>query len=193
MAIPLPVVTEQPIQGLFKVGLVKNVLGEDARGTFQEAWQAEKMQAAGLPEFQPVQSNVAVSGHGVLRGVHAEPWDKFIHIADGSVFAAWVDLRPDSLTFKQQLQLELNSDVAMYVPRGVGNSYLVTSDRVIYTYLVNAHWQPNLTYTAVAYDDPELAINWPLPAHEMVISEKDQQNPNLAEAIAVMSNENKNV
>lgn len=186
MAIPLPTVTEQSIQGLFTVDLVKNVLGEDARGTFQEAWQAEKMQSAGLPDFRPVQSNVAVSGRGVMRGVHAEPWDKFIHIADGSVFAAWVDLRPDSPTFKQQLQLELNPDVAVYVPRGVGNSYLVTSDRVIYTYLVNVHWQPDLTYTAVAYDDPELGIEWPLETSEMVISEKDQHNPNLADAIANM-------
>jgi dTDP-4-dehydrorhamnose 3,5-epimerase len=187
MGIPLPTVTEQPISGFFKVDLVSNVLGDDARGTFQEAWQAEKMQAAGLPDFQPVQYNVARSGRGVLRGIHAEPWDKFIHLADGTAFAAWVDLRPDSPSFKQVLTLELSPEVAVYVPRGVGNSYLVTSDQVIYTYLVNAHWQPDLTYTAVAYDDPEVGIEWPLPAEELIISDKDRANPSLAEAVKGMS------
>jgi dTDP-4-dehydrorhamnose 3,5-epimerase len=187
VAIPLPTVREQSIAGFFKVDLVSNVLGDDARGSFQEAWQAEKMQAAGLPEFHPVQSNVAVSGRGVLRGIHAEPWDKYVHVVEGAALGAWVDLRPGSKTFKEVLTLELTPDVAVYVPRGVGNSYLVTSERVIYTYLVNAHWRPDLTYPAVAYDDPELGITWPLSGEELIISDKDRANPSLAEAVEKLS------
>ncbi len=175
--LPLPTVTEQTIAGLYLVGLVSNVLGEDARGTFREAWQNQKMTDGGLPEFKPVQYNVAESRYGVVRGIHAEPWDKYVHIVTGEVFGAWVDLRPDSPSFGQTVTATLDSSNAIYVPRGVGNSYAVTSEHAAYTYLVNEHWSPEATYQAVAYDDPDLAIEWPVPPAERIVSDKDRANP----------------
>ena len=67
----------------------------DNRGWFKENWQREKMVAAGIPDLRFVQNNISFNDNrGVTRGIHAEPWDKFISVATGSVFGAWVDLRP---------------------------------------------------------------------------------------------------
>lgn len=174
MGVPLPTVAEQPIEGLCLVELVSNALGEDARGTFREAWQNQKMVDAGLPAFIPVQFNVAESRYGVIRGIHAEPWDKYIHITAGEVFGAWADLRVESPTFGKTVTMMLNSSNAVYVPRGVGNAYGVTAEHATYTYLVNEHWSPEATYQAVAFDDPDLAIAWPIPAAEQIVSAKDR-------------------
>ena len=67
---------------------------EDNRGWFKENWQREKMTALGLPDFGPVQNNISFNAaRGTTRGIHAEPWDKFVSVATGRVFGAWVDLR----------------------------------------------------------------------------------------------------
>ena len=67
----------------------------DARGWFKENWQREKMCALGLPDLRFVQNNISFNDNrGVTRGIHAEPWNKYISVATGSVFGAWVDLRP---------------------------------------------------------------------------------------------------
>ena len=85
-------VTETGIPGLKVVEL--SVHG-DNRGWFKENWQREKMVAAGIPDLRFVQNNISFNDNkGVTRGIHAEPWDKFISVATGSVFGAWVDLRP---------------------------------------------------------------------------------------------------
>ncbi len=69
----------------------------DSRGWFKENWQREKMRALGLPDMGPVQNNISFNDEaGVTRGIHAEPWDKFISVACGRVFGAWVDLRPSA-------------------------------------------------------------------------------------------------
>lgn len=67
----------------------------DNRGWFKENWQRAKMLKLGLPDFGPVQNNISFNAtKGVTRGIHAEPWDKYISIAAGEIFGAWVDLRP---------------------------------------------------------------------------------------------------
>ena len=87
----MPSVKASPIPGLLVVQL--DVHGDD-RGWFKENWQRQKMVDLGLPDFGPVQNNVSFNGStGVTRGIHAEPWDKFISVATGRVFGAWVDLR----------------------------------------------------------------------------------------------------
>ena len=77
--------------------------------SFREAYQAEKMRALGLPEFHPVQFNVSDSPLGTLRGFHAEPWEKFIHVVSGTAFSAIADIRPDSPTFKKVWTGELGT------------------------------------------------------------------------------------
>lgn len=158
----------------------------DARGWFKENWQRAKMSALGLPaDFRPVQNNISYNAErGVTRGIHAEPWNKFISIAAGSVFGAWVDLRPGK-TFGEVFTCTLDPSKAIYVPRGVGNSFQALEDGTAYTYLVDAHWSAELkkTYTFVNLADPELGIKWPIPLSECTLSEADQHHPMLADAL----------
>jgi len=153
----------------------------DDRGWFKENWQREKMLQLGLPDFGPVQNNVAFNARrGVTRGIHAEPWDKFVSVATGSVFAAWVDLR-DGDSFGTSFHIEIDPGVAVFVPRGVGNSYQALQDGTAYTYLVNEHWRAGASYSAVDLGDAALAIPWPIPLGEAEVSDKDRSNPTLAD------------
>lgn len=157
----------------------------DARGWFKENWQREKMAALGLPDMRPVQNNISFNERaGVTRGIHAEPWDKLISVATGSVFGAWVDLRPGD-SFGQVFTCTLDPSKAIYVPRGVGNSYQALEDGTAYTYLVNAHWSAELkkTYTFVNLADPALGIEWPIPLEEATLSAADLAHPMLADAL----------
>jgi dTDP-4-dehydrorhamnose 3,5-epimerase len=157
----------------------------DARGWFEEAWQRGKMTALGLPDFGPVQANVSWNARrGSTRGVHAEPWDKFVTIVSGRAFAAWVDLRAGD-TFGTTVTLELEPGVAVFVPRGVANSYQTLEDATTYVYLVNEHWRPGVAYPALRLDDPAAGIPWPIPLGEAEISEKDLANPALDDVVAM--------
>ncbi|MSU76161.1 dTDP-4-keto-6-deoxy-D-glucose epimerase [Patescibacteria group bacterium] len=155
---------------------------KDDRGSFREAYQQAKLKGLGLETPNPVQMNVAESKYGVIRGIHAEPWDKYIHVVAGEVFAAIVDFRKSSETFGQVETFELNQDNALFLPKGLGNSYAVTSGHVIYTYLVPEYWSADGEYDAVRYDDSKLGITWPIPKGKRIVSEKDQANPTFEEA-----------
>lgn len=157
----------------------------DSRGWFKENWQRAKMGALGLPDFGPVQNNVSFNaGRGVTRGVHAEPWDKYVSVACGSVFGAWVDLRPGG-SFGRVFTCVVDPSRAVFVPRGVGNSFQALEAGTAYSYLVSAHWSADLkgTYTFVNLADPELGIQWPVPLTECELSEADKGHPMLADAV----------
>lgn len=166
------------IPGLLDIDLVVH---GDERGWFKENYQAAKLKELGLPaDFMPVQNNISFNAErGVTRGIHAEPWDKFISIATGEVFAAIVDLRADSDTFGTVEAFHLDPGRAIYVPRGCGNSFQTLTDNVVYTYLVNAHWSPDTTYTMLNLADPTVAIEWPIPLSEATLSDKDRNHPYL--------------
>ena len=172
----LPALETTPIPGLVVLRLD---LREDARGWFKENWQREKMVALGLPDFGPVQNNMSFNAkRGTTRGIHTEPWDKFVSVANGSAFGAWVDMR-EGETYGAVFTVELDPATAVFVPRGVGNSYQTLEDGVTYSYLVNEHWRPATAYPALDLADPTVAIPWPIPLDEAEISEKDLNNPRL--------------
>ncbi|WP_345522072.1 bifunctional dTDP-4-dehydrorhamnose 3,5-epimerase family protein/NAD(P)-dependent oxidoreductase [Nocardioides conyzicola] len=167
---------ETPIPGLVVLHLPVH---EDARGWFKENWQRQKMVALGLPDFGPVQNNMSYNAHrGATRGIHTEPWDKFVSVATGRVFAAWVDMR-EGPTFGTTFHVEIGPDVAVFVPRGVGNSYQALEDGTVYSYLVNEHWRPGTAYPALNLADATAVIPWPIPLAEAEVSEKDLANPTL--------------
>lgn len=173
-------VTESPIPGLYVINLVVH---GDNRGWFKENYQRAKMEALGLPRFEIVQNNYSYNEErGVTRGLHAEPWEKFISVANGSVFAAWVDLR-EGESYGKTFTIEITPGVAVFVPRGVANGYQTLEPGVTYTYLVNDHWSADAQYTFVNLFDPALGINWPIPQYEAIYSEKDANHPVLANAI----------
>ena len=176
-------VRETGIEGLKVVEL--SVHG-DSRGWFKENWQRAKMVALGVPDLRVVQNSVSFNAErGVTRGIHAEPWDKFVSVATGSVFGAWVDLRQGSETFGRVFTATLDPSRAIYVPRGVGNSFQALEDGTAYTYLVDAHWSAELkkTYTFVSLADPDLAIDWPIPLSEATLSEADRHHPCLKDVV----------
>ena len=176
-------VAETGIGGLKVVDLAVH---GDSRGWFKENWQRAKMTALGIPDLKVVQNNISYNdSRGVTRGIHAEPWDKFISVARGSVFGAWVDLREGSATYGKVFTCTLDPSKAIYVPRGVGNSFQALEDGTAYTYLVDAHWSLELkrTYTFVNLADPELAIEWPIPLDEATVSEADLNHPYLKDVV----------
>ena len=172
-------VTPTPIPGLLVLRLPVHA---DARGWFRESWQRAKMTALGLPDFEPVQHNVSFNHtRGATRGFHTEPWDKLVSVTGGRAFGAWVDMR-EGPTYGVSFTLTLDETTAVFVPRGVGNSYQTLDDAVAYSYLVNQHWQAGLSYPALDLADPDVAIPWPIPLTDAEISDKDRANPRLADA-----------
>lgn len=167
-------VTESPIPGLFVVNLVVH---SDNRGWFKENYQKEKLEALGLPLFEVVQNNFSFNEDiGVTRGLHAEPWEKFISVAKGRVFGAWVDIRKGP-SFGKTFTIEITPDIAVFVPRGVANGYQTLEKNVAYTYLVNEHWSPEAKYTFVNLFDESLDISWPIAKDQAILSEKDINHP----------------
>ncbi|HOC13988.1 MAG TPA: sugar nucleotide-binding protein [Propionicimonas sp.] len=174
-------VHQTAIPGLLVVDLVTH---GDARGWFKENWQRAKMTALGLPDFRPVQHSVAYNTEaGVTRGFHAEPWDKLISIAHGRIFGAWVDLRP-GVGFGRLVTLEVGPETAVFVPRGVANSYQTLVPETVYSYLVNEHWSPEslASYSYVNLADETVAAPWPIPLDQAVVSAADLAHPRLADA-----------
>lgn len=174
---------QTPIEGMHVYDLPVH---GDARGWFKENWQHEKMTAVGLPDFGPVQNNVSFNAEkGVTRGLHAEPWDKFISIGAGSVYGAWCDIREDSPTYGQTFTVTLDPSKAIYVPRGVANGFQALEYNTVYMYLVNDHWSPNAVYSNVSIYDESLDLDWPIPLDQAVVSDKDKNHPALAEATPI--------
>lgn len=173
-------VRESNIPGLIVLDLPVH---GDNRGWFKENWQREKMVALGLPDFGPVQNNISFNDKtGATRGIHAEPWDKFVSVATGRIFGAWVDLR-EGPSFGEVFTVELGPDTAVFVPRGVGNSYQTLEDNTAYVYLVNDHWSASAQgeYTFLNLADETSAIAWPIPLERAERSEKDLAHPRLAD------------
>jgi dTDP-4-dehydrorhamnose reductase len=173
---------ETPIPGLVVFDLPVH---GDSRGWFKENWQREKMVAAGLPDFGPVQNNISFNdAAGTTRGIHAEPWDKWVSVATGRIFGAWVDLR-EGPSFGAVFTAEIDPSRAIFVPRGVGNSYQTLEPDTAYAYLVNDHWSPDAEYSFLNLADETVAIPWPIPLADVEISAKDLAHPRLADVVPI--------
>jgi len=174
--------TETAIPGLLIADLPVH---GDSRGWFKENWQREKMTAAGLPDFGPVQNNISFNDEvGTTRGIHAEPWDKWVSVATGRIFGAWVDLR-EGPTFGAVFTAEIDPSKAIFVPRGVGNSYQTLESDTAYAYLVNDHWSAEAEYSFLNLADETVAIQWPIALSDVEISAKDRAHPRLADVTPI--------
>lgn len=153
----------------------------DERGWFKENWHRSKMLDVGLPDFGPVQNNISFNtDRGTTRGIHAEPWDKFVSLASGRIFGAWVDLR-EGPTFGTFFCAELTAQDAIFVPRGVGNAFQTLEDDTAYSYLVNDHWnaEAQKDYTFLNLADEAIAVPWPIPLDKAIVSPQDRNHPRL--------------
>ena len=170
---------ETPIPGL----LVFEIdFPSDERGWFQEKFQREKLLEQGLPEdFQIVQNNVSFNKNkGVVRGLHAEPWNKFISVITGRAFVAFVDLRSGP-SFGTIFTTTLTNNSAIYLPKGVANSFQVLDDNTFYVYSTSDHWRADNydEYCFVNVADPDLNIQWPIPLADSILSDRDKNHPYL--------------
>jgi dTDP-4-dehydrorhamnose 3,5-epimerase len=152
----------------------------DERGYFQEKYQKAKLVAAGLPEtFNIVQNSVSYNKQvGVIRGFHAEPWDKYISVITGEVFAAYVDLRKGP-SFGKVVTVKIDANTAVYLPKGVGNSFQTTEPDTYYLYSVNAHWSADNydEYCFANLADPEIGVKWPIDLDKSIMSDRDKNHP----------------
>lgn len=175
-------VTTTNIPGLLVVDLPVH---GDNRGWFKENWQRSKMLALGLPDFGPVQNNISYNdAAGTTRGLHAEPWDKYVSVATGRIFGAWVDLR-EGPSYGATFTTEIDASAAVFVPRGVANGYQTLEADTAYTYLVNDHWSPDASYAFVNLADETAAIDWPIALADAETSAKDRAHPRLADVVPI--------
>ena len=157
----------------------------DHRGFFMESYRASRMAELGVThDF--VQDNHSRSAQGVLRGMHfaLDGQAKLVRCARGSVFDVVVDLRRESPTYGQWQGFVLD-DVdhrQVYVPGGFAHGFCVTSDVADVTYKVSTYYDPQVE-RAIAYDDPDVGIEWP-EGLELKVSERDSQAPRLNQIAA---------
>lgn len=152
---------------------------EDERGFFREVFHLDELEEALGENFTPVQWNHSRSHPKVLRGLHAENWNKLIYPVTGEVFVAIVDIRPDSEAFGkiETFHFEGDNRAALFIPQGLANSFCVLgSEDANYLYLVDEYYD-GLDTRAIAYNDPDLNINWPIK--DPIISERDRNNPRI--------------
>ena len=174
--------TEQYIKGVW---IIEPVRYGDARGYFMESFKKAEFQAhVGDVEF--VQDNESVSTRGVLRGLHFQrnEWAqaKLVRVSRGRVIDVIVDIRKDSPTFGKHLAVELSEENCrqLFVPRGMAHGFIVLSDIAQFQYKVDNVYAPQAEAT-LRFDDPALGIDWPLPAEELNLSEKDSHGLSLSE------------
>jgi dTDP-4-dehydrorhamnose 3,5-epimerase len=162
--------------------LVRWPVHDDDRGFLRQVEQTGELAAALGREVHFRQLNHARSRPRVLRGFHAEPCDKLVTVVRGRVFAAIADLRPDSVTFGRVATFELGDPPAswgaLFLSAGLGNAYAVLGDDPAdYVYQLSEEWTPGLDKRAVAWDDPDLAVPWPV--EDPIVSGADRANPTL--------------
>lgn len=151
----------------------------DPRGYFFEAFKKDEFNAkVGTVDF--VQDNESRSSFGVLRGLHFQKgeWSqaKLVRVIKGKVLDVAVDLRRSSPTFGKHVSVELSDENKrqFFIPRGFAHGFLVLSDEAIFSYKVDQVYAPQAEMSLL-YNDPDLGIDWMLPASQLIISDKDKQ------------------
>lgn len=158
----------------------------DARGYFFEAWKQAEFEAhVGLVKF--IQDNESMSSYGVVRGLHYQKGDlsqaKLVRVISGRVVDVAVDIRRSSPTFGRHIMVELSGDNKrqLFIPRGFAHGFAVLSPEAVFTYKVDNPYAPQQE-AGIRWDDPELAIQWPIDPKDVLTSDKDLRQPLLRDA-----------
>jgi dTDP-4-dehydrorhamnose 3,5-epimerase len=158
----------------------------DGRGFFSETYRHNWHSDLGIPaQRQFVQDNQSRSTRGVVRGMHFQIGDgvaKLVRCARGAIMDVAVDLRRGSPTYGDWEAVELDDESMreLYVPVGFAHGFCVLSDVADVVYKQTGYYDPDLE-RGIAYDDPDVGIDWPLPAEELSASERDAAAPRLRE------------
>ena len=171
-------VIKTPIEGLL---VIEPQVFHDARGYFCETYNEQRYREAGITA-QFVQDNQSCSSYGVVRGLHFQrpPYTqaKLVSCTVGKVLDVAVDLRHDSPTYGKWYAVELSADNhrQFFIPRGFAHGFSVLSETAVFTYKCDNLYHPEAD-GGLLLSDPELNIDWQVPAEKRILSEKDQKHP----------------
>ena len=177
-------IIETNIEGVI---IIEPRLFEDERGYFFESFNQKEFQEK-VCKTTFIQDNESKSSYGVIRGLHFQkpPFaqSKLVRVVKGSVLDVAVDIRKGSPTFGQHVAVELTEDNhrQFFIPRGFAHGFSVLSKEVIFQYKCDNFYAPQ-SEGAIAWDDPDLGIDWQISIDEILLSEKYKSHPKLAEII----------
>jgi dTDP-4-dehydrorhamnose 3,5-epimerase len=165
--------------------LITPKIHSDNRGAFWETWNHDAFEAAGLP-CTWIQDNFSLSKKNVVRGIHYQtinPQGKLVRATHGAVLDVAVDLRRSSPSFGDHVAVELSGENGrmLWIPEGFGHAFLVLTDVAGFAYKVTDCYNPKGERTIV-WNDPDLAIAWPVVPEEAIVSDKDANGATLATA-----------
>ena len=175
-------IIQTEIDGL--VVIEPRVFGDD-RGYFFESFNEREFREK-VGDIQFVQDNESKSRYGVLRGLHFQKGEhaqaKLVRVVSGAVLDVAVDLRPCSPTYGKHHAEVLSGENhrQMFIPRGFAHGFSVLSEEVVFQYKCDNFYCP-ASEGAIAWNDPDLAIDWRIPAEAVILSEKDKHHPFLYE------------
>ena len=158
----------------------------DNRGYFFESF-SERDFAAAVREVKFVQDNESMSCYGVVRGLHFQKpphaQSKLVRVVKGRVLDVAVDIRKGSPTFGQHVAVELSEENhrQLFIPRGFAHGFAVLSDHAVFQYKCDDYYAPE-TEGAIAWDDPEIGIDWKIPEDKVILSPKDAAHPELKDS-----------
>ena len=161
----------------------------DNRGYFFESF-SERDFAANVREVRFVQDNESRSCYGVLRGLHFQKpphaQSKLVRVVKGRVLDVAVDIRKGSPTYGRHVAVELSEENhrQFFIPRGFAHGFVVLSDEAVFQYKCDNYYAPH-SEGGVAWDDPDIAIDWKVPSDKIMLSEKDKVNPRLKDAAEI--------
>lgn len=173
-------VVETNIEGVI---IIEPRIFKDDRGYFFESFSQREFEEK-VCKTTFVQDNESKSGYGVLRGLHFQkpPFaqSKLVRVIKGAVLDVAVDIRKDSPTFGQYVSVELTGENhrQFFIPRGFAHGFSVLSEEVIFQYKCDNFYSPQ-SEGAIAWNDPDLNIDWRIPVEEVILSEKDSKHPKL--------------
>lgn len=168
------------------VVIIEPRLFTDARGYFFESFSEREFEEK-VCRTRFVQDNESKSSYGVLRGLHfqkgAFAQSKLVRVISGRVLDVAVDIRRGSPTFGRHVAVELSGENhrQLFIPRGFAHGFSVLSPEVVFQYKCDNFYAPQ-SESAIAWDDPELGIDWKIPAEKVILSPKDSAHPTLKEA-----------
>lgn len=173
-------IIETEIQGVY---IIEPKVFGDSRGYFFESYSRREFEAkVGPVEF--VQDNESKSCYGVVRGLHFQKpphaQAKLVRVVKGKVLDVAVDLRKDSPTYGRHVSVELSEDNhrQVFIPKGFAHGFSVLSEEAVFQYKCDDYYAPE-TECAIAWNDPELNIDWRISADQVILSEKDKRHPEL--------------
>lgn len=172
-------VIKTAIEGIF---IIEPKIWGDDRGYFFESYSARDFAAKTGMDITFVQDNESKSRYGVLRGLHFQypPYtqSKLVRVINGRVLDLAVDIRKGSPTYGQHVAVELTAENhrQFFVPKGMAHGFVVLSEEAVFQYKCDEFYHPEAE-GAIAWDDKELNIQWPIPAADVVLSEKDKHHP----------------